>query len=105
MFEDVEIKNDWNCLVELFTQVTDHEQMEKLLLLFLTINEREYLVDRYRIVRALLSTELTQREIAEQFHVSIAKITAGSNELKRTPSDIKKILTEFISERDGPKEC
>ncbi len=105
MFEDVEMENNWNCLIELFTQVTDHEQMKKLLLLFLTINEREYLVDRYLIVRALLTTELTQREIAEQFHVSIAKITAGSNELKRTPIDIKEILTNFISTRDGPKEC
>ncbi|MCB1137001.1 MAG: trp operon repressor [Chlamydiia bacterium] len=99
------MENDWTCLVELFTEVNDHQQMEKLLLLILTINEREYLIDRYRIVRALLTTKLTQREIAEQFHVSIAKITAGSNELKRTPNDIKEILTDFISKRDGPKEC
>lgn len=96
MFEDVEMEDDWKRLIELFSQVNDHEQMEKLLLLFLTINEREYLVDRYRIVRALLTTELTQREIAEQFHVSIAKITAGSNELKRTPGDFKKMLMDFI---------
>ena len=99
MFEDAEMKNDWKCLIELFSQVKDYEKMENLLLMFLTINEREYLVDRYRIVRAFLTTELTQREIAEQFHVSISKITAGSNELKRTSGDFKKVLMDFISKK------
>ena len=104
MFEDKEMNSDWSCLVELFAQADDVEKMEKLLQLFLTRNEREYLVDRYRIVRALLSSNLTQREIAERFHVSIAKITAGSNELKRTSAEIKELIKRFIISR-GSETC
>jgi len=97
MFENAEIQDDWNSLVELFAQVDDRHTMERLFLLFLTINEREYLVGRYRIVRALLTSNLTQREIAENLQVSIAKITSGSNELKRTARELKQLLIDFAS--------
>jgi TrpR family trp operon transcriptional repressor len=38
---------------------------------------------RCLIIRDLLMQEQTQREIAKNLNVSIAKITRGSNELKR----------------------
>lgn len=100
MFEDIKMEKDWRQLIGLFCKMQDPVEMEKLLLLFLTINEREYLVDRFRIIRALLQGTLTQREIAEQCHVSIAKITAGSNELKRTPVELKEMIKKSIQNHE-----
>lgn len=96
MFEDSEMEKDWKKLIKLFAAADTPDQMERLLQLFLTMNERSYLIDRYRIVHALLTTDKTQREIAENCHVSIAKITAGSNELKRTPEKTKAFLEAFM---------
>lgn len=62
--------------------------MDQILHLFLTINEREFLLGRYKIVKALLTSDFPQRRIAEELGVSIAKITVGSNELKRTPKEL-----------------
>lgn len=95
-FDDNAIEKDWNELIALFSQVRDSEMMDQLLVLFLTINEREFLVQRLRIIRALLQGEMPQREIADKLKVSIAKITAGSNELKRTPKELKERIKRFI---------
>lgn len=82
-------KNDeWNQFVRLLTSIQSEELMDQMLHLFLTINEREYVVDRHKIVKALLTTDKTQRKIAEELEVSIAKITVGSNELKRMPEEL-----------------
>lgn len=82
-------KNDeWIQLVKLFTNIKSEELMDQMLHLLLTINEREFVVDRYKIIKALLTTDLPQRKIAEELGVSIAKITVGSNELKRTSTEM-----------------
>ncbi len=51
--------------------------------LFLTHEEKTDLGMRILIIKELLNGKKTQREIAEDLNVSIAKITRGSNELKR----------------------
>jgi TrpR family trp operon transcriptional repressor len=61
----------------------DRKLRMDLLDLFLSEKEKEALNDRYLIVQALLKSAETQREIAKNLGVSIAKITRGSNELKR----------------------
>lgn len=68
------------------------KELEKLLSLLLTFDEREQLASRVLIIQALLKGELTQREIAEKFNVSIAQITRGSNALKITDEEFKKLL-------------
>lgn len=62
--------------------------------LFLTSEERQDIAMRYLIIKALIKQEKTQREIAKDLKVSIAKITRGSNELKRTPKEILDYLNE-----------
>lgn len=57
-------------------------QLEPLLNVLLTNEEREGLAKRILIIEALLKGEKTQREIAKDLNVSIAKITRGSNALK-----------------------
>ena len=68
----------------------DEKKLATLFELFLTNEERESISLRYLIVKELLLQEKTQREIAKKLNVSIAKITRGSNELKRLD---KKTLT------------
>ena len=50
---------------------------------------------RYSIIHELIKQEKTQREIAKELNVSIAKISRGSNELKRID---KKLLT-YLKEK------
>ena len=86
--EHLENSDEWNQLIKLFTNVKSEELMDQMFHLFLTINEREFLLDRYKIIKSLLTSNLPQRKIAEELEVSIAKITVGSNELKRTPKEL-----------------
>lgn len=95
----LEKDDEWNQLMKLFTNVKSEEMMDQMFHLFLTINEREFLVDRYKIVKALLTSELPQRKIAEELGVSIAKITVGSNELKRTPPELLRYFQKQIKKQ------
>jgi Trp operon repressor len=69
---------DWERFLNLFYETKSKETLGMLFQLFLTQNEREMLVDRFRLVQTLLKSELPQREIAEQLKLSISKVTAGS---------------------------
>lgn len=76
----------WQDFLTLCAQTESEAVFEQLFELFLTPEERSALGTRYLIVQELLSGEKPQRQIAEELGVSIAKITRGSNELKRTDS-------------------
>lgn len=73
----------WNKFINCCVKQTDPNQLTQLLNLFLTHQERESISTRVCLIEALLTEKLTQRQIAEKFEISIAKITRGSNELKR----------------------
>jgi Trp operon repressor len=83
---------EWEKFLELFMDARDEETFEMIFRLFLTQNEREMLIDRYRLVRALLTTPLSQREIAESLQLSISKITAGSKATQSLPEHYKAYL-------------
>lgn len=59
------------------------KRLNEMLNLFLTDDEKANLGLRYLIIKELLENKKTQRQIAKDLNVSIAKITRGSNELKR----------------------
>ena len=85
----------WKNFLNLCSQMEQAEQLDKFFKLFLTLEEKEDLIDRYLIIKELLSGQQTQRKIASECKVSIGKITRGSNELKRTDNDFK----EFIKKK------
>lgn len=60
----------------------DEHQLETFFEVFLTIEEKEQLITRTLIVQKLLEGKSTQRDIAKELGISIAKITRGSNALK-----------------------
>jgi len=94
-------KNEWELVLELFLKAKDKERMDQLLHLFLTITEREFLFDRFRIIQELLLSNQPQREIAKELGVSIAKITVGSNELKKIDGDLKKYLLKHLGNKNA----
>lgn len=73
----------WQSFLRLCHAQRTHADLIQFFDLFLTDEEKENLATRVLLIQALLAGELSQREIAKQLHVSIAKITRGSNMLKR----------------------
>ncbi len=71
-------------------------ELDRLLNLLLTPEEMEAIAKRVIIIEALLKKEKSQREIAKDFSLSIAKITRGSNALKRIdPKQKEKLIRHF----------
>lgn len=81
-------------LLQLCCEINQPETMQQLFELFFTDEEQKALGHRYLIIRELLLEKKTQREVAREFGISIAKITRGSNALKRSPQGFKNILRE-----------
>ena len=84
----------WRGFLKLCLATENEKTLSSLFDLFLTQEEKESLAARYLIIEELLKQEKTQRDMAQDLHVSIAKITRGSNELKRMPLK----LIEFLKE-------
>lgn len=82
----------WQKFIELSAEIRDEAKLAAFFDLLLTPQEKESIAMRYLIVRELLLEEQTQRDIAKNLNVSIAKITRGSNELKRFPQQFLQYL-------------
>ncbi len=87
----------WLLFLKLCLDIESPEELAQMLELFLTIEEKKQLGARFLILKALLEDEITQREIAKNFHVSIAQITRGSNALKQISPTLKKFLKERMT--------
>lgn len=74
----------------------DAMRLELMELLF-TPNELEQLIARYEIIKNLVRGRETQRGISANLKLSIAKITRGSNELKRISPELRAFLGVFFS--------
>lgn len=85
-------EDGWKGLLELCAKVRKPEDFQRFFDLILTIEEKETLASRYLIIKALVEGKLTQRLIADKYHVSIAQITRGSNALKIIDEKLKKLL-------------
>lgn len=89
-------EDGWRSFLEVCVKVKNPEDLKHFFDLFLTIEEKESLAARFLIVKALVEGRLTQRKIAEEYKVSIAQITRGSNALKIIDSKLKKFLETQI---------
>lgn len=85
-------KEGWQDFIKLCAKINSSEELSELFNLFLTIEEKETLASRYLIIKALVEGDLTQREIAEKYKVSIAQITRGSNALKIISQELRNLL-------------
>ena len=82
----------WRRFIKLCLAAKNDKTLSSFFDLLLTHEERESIAMRCLIIEELLSQKKSQREMADNLHVSIAKITRGSNELKRMPEK----LIEFL---------
>ena len=83
-------------LISLCRRSASNQQLFDLLVCFLTHEELESLGARINLITELLKGELSQREIATQLQVSIAKITRGSNMLKQTDPKLVKCMRDML---------
>lgn len=89
-------KDRWQRFIVLCTQLHTEKEFAELFNLFLTKAEQADIADRYDITMELLRGEATQRTLAKQLNISIAKITRGSNALKIIHPKIKQILQKNL---------
>ena len=82
---------------ELCRGVKSEGEFKQLCSIFFTHEELDSLGQRVNLVEALLAGNMTQREMAKELDVSIAKITRGSNVLKRVDSQFKAELAANLS--------
>jgi TrpR family trp operon transcriptional repressor len=86
----------WDGFIELCLSIKDKKACSFLFDLMLTPEEKHDLATRLLIVKELLKDEKTQRDLAKDLNVSIAKITRGSNELKRLDRKLLMNLKEIL---------
>ncbi len=89
-------KDGWWGFLILCSKIKSPEEFKMFFDLFLTIEEKETIGKRFLIVKALQEGKLTQREIVNDFGVSISQITRGSNALKIIDPALKKILEKLL---------
>lgn len=87
---------DWALLKQTLTQAVHDKQLDTLLHFLLTPEESQDLPKRLLLIKHLLRGEDSQRHIAETTGISIAKITRGSNELKRIDAKFKQWLQQNL---------
>ena len=73
----------WHVFTKWCLASKNEKMLSSLFELLLTQEEKESIASRCLIVMELLKHEKTQRDMAADLNVSIAKITRGSNEIKR----------------------
>ncbi|SQH75628.1 Trp operon repressor homolog [Shewanella benthica] len=76
------MRAEWGLVLEKVVNHHDHNALLELFELLLTEDERSAIASRLKVFQALLEGELSQRQIAAEFQISIATITRCSNYLK-----------------------
>ena len=88
--------NGWHVFTQWCLASANQRNLSSLFELLLTQEEKESIAARCLIIMELLKQEKTQRDIAADLNVSIAKITRGSNELKRMSPELIAFLKAHL---------
>lgn len=83
-------------LAWLCSKAEQEKLLDDWLRLLFTPSELEDLNKRLDLITALIKNEETQREIAKNHEVSIAKITRGSNALKISSPELRVFLEKNL---------
>lgn len=89
-------EDGWKGFLQLCLKIQDETLLNNFFQLFFTHEEREALSTRFLIIRELIRAKMTQREMASNLKVSIAKITRGSNAMKTIDAAIEKFLQDSL---------
>ena len=88
-------------LYELLAMIETPQEAEKLMADLLTPQERDSLAERWQEVQ-MLSSGMTQREVAKKLGVSISKVTRGAQVLKFGSGGFRTFLEQMNSKRKTP---
>jgi TrpR family transcriptional regulator, trp operon repressor len=83
----------WRGFLRLCLEAKSEKELDELFWLILTPEEREDIKTRFLIVQELVRGKKTQREMAKDLGVSIAKITRGSNFIKQISSNLRRLFS------------
>jgi len=81
-------------LINVFTNITDKQEMTQFMEEILTENELQQLDKRWTLLE-MLDDKTPQRTIAKSLKISLCKITRGSKILKNKSSITHKYITKF----------
>lgn len=86
----------WQDVLGLLSHSCQQEQLDFLLSMLLTYDEREALLARMNILHELIKGEHSQRQISQMLGVGVATITRGSSELKKLEAEQKQQLQALL---------
>ncbi|WP_051241235.1 trp operon repressor [Vibrio litoralis] len=87
---------NWQDVLALLGHSCQQEQLDFLLSMLLTYDEREALLARMNILHELMKGECSQRQISQMLGVGVATITRGSSELKKLQPEQKQQLQAML---------
>lgn len=90
------MRPDWISVLDKVLAHNNPEDLNYLFELLLTDDERHAIAGRLKVFQVLLEGEMSQRQIAAKYEVSIATITRCSNYLKHMPAALKEKIRALI---------
>lgn len=87
---------EWKQTVELLHQAFKDDYSLDIFKLLLTVDERDALITRVKIIHSLLDGSINQRQLKEQLGIGIATVTRGSNSLKEASPKFKTWLEKTL---------
>jgi TrpR family trp operon transcriptional repressor len=90
------MRASWNLVLEKILTHPDKGELMTLFQLLLTEEERGAIAGRLKVFQLLLAGELSQRQIAAEYQISIATITRCSNYLKHMSDDERAAIAKLI---------
>lgn len=90
------MRAEWDSVLEKVLQQPDHSSLTVLFELLLTEEERSAVAGRLKVFQMLLQGEMSQRQIAHEYQISIATITRCSNYLKHMTTEQRTAIKQLI---------
>lgn len=90
------MRASWDLVLGILLNHQNYDDVESLFYLLLTEEERSAIASRLKVFQLLLEGDMSQRQIASEYEISIATITRCSNYLKNLPDDRREAITKLI---------
>ncbi|MBR9726670.1 trp operon repressor [Shewanella intestini] len=90
------MRADWSLVVEKVLSHSNDADLAVLFQLLMTEEERSAISGRLKVFQTLLDGQLSQRQIAAEYQVSIATITRCSNYLKNMTDEQRQKVKMLI---------
>ncbi|WOT04315.1 trp operon repressor [Shewanella youngdeokensis] len=89
------MRAQWDIVLDKVMAQSDHSALVTLFELLLTEEERSAVASRFKIFQTLLHEQMSQRQIAQEYQISIATITRCSNYLKHMTEEQRELIKQL----------